>query len=119
MKNLLFLLLSFTSLTIFAAQEYDVSCSTDIYFSDMVIVPSSIKGSVNLNDFGESGSIGIEAVVQGNGNERSFSGVIQYKKVGERIELNSSISRSIKTSVTKEQFQEFFGPFPIINCSAS
>ena len=119
MKNFLFLLLSITSVTIFASEEYDVSCSTDTYFSDMVIVPSSIRGQINLNNFGETGMIGVEAVVQGNGNERSFSGVIQYKKVGERIELNSSKSLSIKTSVSKDQFQEFFGNFPIINCSAS
>ena len=119
MNKVLLLLLSVTSLSIFASEDYDVSCSTDTYFSDMVIVPSSIKGQVNLDNFGESGNIGIEAVVTGNDNKRSFSGVIPYIKVGERIELQSNVVASIKTSVTKDQFQEFFGPFPIINCSAT
>ena len=119
MNKVLLLLLSVTSLSIFASEGYDVSCSTDTYFSNMVIVPSTIKGQVNLDNFGESGKIGIEAVVTGNGNKRSFSGVIPYKKVGERIELQSGISASIKTTVTKDQFQEFFGTFPIINCSAT
>ena len=117
--NKVLLLLSVTSLTIFATEDYDVSCSSDTYFSNMVIVPSSIKGQVDLDNFGESGNVGIEAVVQGNGNKRSFSGSIPYKKVGERIELKSNVAASIKTSVTKDQFQEFFGPFPIINCSAT
>ena len=45
--------------------------------------------------------------------------IINDKKVGERIELQSSVSNSIKTTVTKDQFQEFFGPFPTINCSAT
>ena len=119
MNKVFLLLLSVTSLSIFASEDYDVSCSTDTYFSDMVIVPSSIKGQVNLDNFGESGNIGIEAVVTGNDNKRSFSGVIPYIKVGERIELQSNVVASIKTSVTKDQFQEFFGPFPIINCSAT
>ena len=119
MNKVLLLFLSVTSLSIFASEDYDVSCSTDTYFSDMVIVPSSIKGQVNLDNFGESGNIGIEAVVTGNDNKRSFSGVIPYIKVGERIELQSNVVASIKTSVTKDQFQEFFGPFPIINCSAT
>ena len=119
MSKVLLLLLSVTSLTIFASEDYDVSCSTDTFFSDMVIIPSSIKGQIDLDNFGESGKVGIEAVVIGNGNKRSFSGVIPYKKVGERIELQSSSSNSIKTTVTKDQFQEFFGPFPTINCSAT
>ena len=119
MNKVLLLFLSVTSLSIFASEDYDVYCSTDTYFSDMVIVPSSIKGQVNLDNFGESGNIGIEAVVTGNDNKRSFSGVIPYIKVGERIELQSNVVASIKTSVTKDQFQEFFGPFPIINCSAT
>ena len=119
MKKVFLLLLSVTSLSIFAAENYEVSCSSNTYFSDMVIVPSSIKGQVKLDNFGASGNIGIEAAVEGNGNKRSFSGVIPYKKVGERIELQSNVAASIKTSVTKDQFQEFFGPFPIITCSAS
>ena len=119
MNKVLLLLLSVTSLSIIASEDYDVSCSTDTYFSDMVIVPSSIKGQVNLDNFGESGNVGIEAVVTGNGNKRSFSGAIPYKKVGERIELKSNVAASIRTSVTKDQFQEFFGPFPTINCSAT
>ena len=119
MNKVLLLLLSVTSLTIFASEGYDVSCSSDTYWDDMVIVPSSIKGQVDLDNFGLSGTVGIEAVVIGNGNKRSFSGVIPYKKVGERIELQSNVAASIKTSVTKDQFQEFFGTFPTINCSAT
>ena len=119
MNKVLLLLLSVTSLTIFASERYDVSCSTDEYWDDMVIVPSSIKGQVNLDNFGLSGKVGIEAVVIGNGNKRSFSANITYKKVGERIELLSTVAHSIKTSVTIDQFKEFFGTFPTINCYAT
>ncbi len=68
-----------------------------------------------MNDFNDDGSIGVNVLVDGNGNQARFSGIVDYEKVGNRLELDGDM---IKTTVTKEQFQEHFGLFPILTCSA-
>ena len=93
---------------------YETKCGLDTYFDDMIIIPSRISGPFPLDDFGEDGNIGIEALVDGNGNQARFSGIIEYEKVGNRLELDND---EISTNVTKEQFQEHFGLFPTVTCT--
>ena len=81
----------------------------------MVIRPTRISGSFSLDDFGEDGNIGVDALVEGNGNQARFSNIIEYEKIGNRLELEKD---DIKTNVTKEQFQEHFGLFPTVTCTA-
>jgi len=45
-------------------------------------------------------------------------GVLSIKKIGNRLELEDGLSNAIKTNATKEQFQEHFGLFPTITCTA-
>ena len=62
-----------------------------------------------------NGNIGIEVLVDGNGNQARFSGIVDYEKVGNRLELDGD---EIETTVTKVQFQEHFGLFPTVTCTA-
>jgi len=97
------------------SKAYETICGLETYFDDMIIVPSRISGPFSLDDFGDDGNIGIEALVDGNGNQARFSGIIEYEKVGNRLELDGD---EIETTVTKEQFQEHFGLFPTVTCNA-
>ena len=54
-------------------------------------------------------------MVDGNGNQARFSGIVEYEKVGNRLELDGD---EIETTVTKVQFQEHFGLFPTVTCTA-
>ena len=81
----------------------------------MFILPTAIKGPTTLDDFGDEGKIGVEALVDGNGNQARFSGKIDYKKIGNRIEI---VDGYLSTNVTIEQFQEHFGLFPTVTCTA-
>ena len=47
MNKVLLLLLSVTSLSIFASEDYDVSCSTDRYFDDMGTIVKKNGGDIN------------------------------------------------------------------------
>jgi hypothetical protein len=118
MKKII-LLIIFTPSLLQATEVYEVGCSLDTYWSNMVIVPSSIKGKVNTENFKNEGKIGIDAIVFGNENKRSYSGNIDYELVGERMELKTNISSAIPTNVTEEEFEAFFGNFPLVTCSAS
>jgi len=97
------------------SKAYETICGLDSWNDDMIIVPTIISGPFSLDDFGDDGNIGIEALVDGNGNQARFSGIIEYEKVGNRLELDGD---EIETTVTKEQFQEHFGLFPTVTCSA-
>ena len=97
------------------SKAYETICGLDTYYDEMIIVPSRIIGSVSLDDFGDDGNIGVEVLVDGNGNQARFSGIVDYEKVGNRLELDGD---EIETTVTKEQFQEHFGLFPTITCTA-
>jgi len=97
------------------SKAYETICGLETYYDDMIIVPSRISGPFSLDDFGDDGNIGIEALVDGNGNQARFSGIIEYEKVGNRLELDGD---EIETTVTKEQFQEHFGLFPTVTCNA-
>ena len=84
-----------------------------------MIIPTTIIGSIVLENFGEAGKIGVEALVVGNGNQATFSSIFRYIKIGDRLELqNNGYSEWITTNVTKEQFQEHFGLFREITCTA-
>ena len=97
------------------SKAYETKCGLETYFDDMIIVPSRISGPFSLDDFGDDGNIGIEALVDGNGNQAKFSGIVEYEKVGNRLELDGD---EIETTVTKVQFQEHFGLFPTVTCNA-
>ena len=94
---------------------YETKCGLETYYDDMIIVPSRISGPFSLDDFGDDGNIGVEALVDGNGNQARFSGIVDYEKVGNRLELDGD---EIETTVTKVQFQEHFGLFPTVTCNA-
>ena len=94
---------------------YETKCGLETYYDDMIIVPTRISGPFSLDDFGDDGNIGVEVLVDGNGNQARFSGIVDYEKVGNRLELDGD---EIETTVTKEQFQEHFGLFPTITCTA-
>ena len=93
----------------------EMICGLDTYDDDMVIVPTIISGPFSLDDFDDYGYIGVEVLVDGNGNQARFSGLVGYEKVGNRLELDGD---EIETTVTKEQFQEHFGLFPKVTCTA-
>jgi len=102
--------------SVFAGETvYETSCGLSTWFDEMVIRPTRISGSFSLDDFGEDGNIGVDALVEGNGNQARFSNIVEYEKIGNRLELEKD---DIKTNVTKEQFQEHFGLFPTVTCSA-
>ena len=94
---------------------YEAKCGLETYYDDMIIVPTRISGPFSLDDFGDDGNIGVEVLVDGNGNQARFSGIVDYEKVGNRLELDGD---EIETTVTKEQFQEHFGLFPTVTCTA-
>ena len=94
---------------------YEAKCGLETYYDDMIIVPTRISGPFSLDDFGDDGNIGVEALVDGNGNQVRFSGIVDYEKVGNRLELDGD---EIETTVTKVQFQEHFGLFPTVTCNA-
>jgi hypothetical protein len=93
----------------------EMICGLDTYDDDMVIVPTIISGPFSLDDFDDYGYIGVEVLVDGNGNQARFSGLVGYEKVGNRLEMDGN---KIETTVTKEQFQEHFGLFPKVTCTA-
>ena len=97
-------------------KTYEVTCGIDIYSSLVYVKSTRVIGSISLDDFASTGNIGIEALVDGNGNQARFSNQIEYKKIGNRIELN--LDNYIPTNVNEEQFQEHFGLFPEITCTA-
>jgi len=97
------------------SKAYETICGLETYYDDMIIVPSRISGPFSLDDFGDDGNIGVEVLVDGNGNQARFSGIVDYEKVGNRLELDGD---EIETTVTKEQFQEHFGLFPTVTCNA-
>jgi len=97
------------------SKAYETICGLDTYYDDMIIVPTIISGPYSLDDFGDDGNIGVEVLVDGNGNQARFSGIVDYEKVGNRLELDGD---EIETTVTKVQFQEHFGLFPTVTCTA-
>jgi len=97
------------------SKVYETICGLDSWNDDMIIVPTIISGPFSLDDFGDDGNIGIEVLVDGNGNQARFSGIVEYEKVGNRLELDGD---EIETTVTKVQFQEHFGLFPTVTCTA-
>ena len=117
MKKIIILTMVFAQFSF--ARPMDTSCSQDTYFSNVVIVPNSINAYITESDFpNEKGNIGVTAEVSGNGNMRTFSNNFEYKRVGKRLELTSDRSDSIRTNASVEDFQSFFGLFPIITCVA-
>ena len=94
---------------------YETICGLDTYYDDMVIRATRINGPISMDDFSKDGNIGVEALVNGNGNQARYSGIVDYEKVGNRLELDSD---EISTNVTKEQFQEHFGLFSTVTCTA-
>ena len=98
------------------SKVYETICGLDIGWNDdIIIVPTIISGPFSLDDFGDDGNIGVEVLVDGNGNQARFSGIVDYEKVGNRLELDGD---EIETTVTKVQFQEHFGLFPTVTCNA-
>jgi len=101
------------------SKTYEAKCSSKSWFGDeMVIYPTKIVGSIVLKNFDPTGQLGVEAMVVGNGNQAIFSGSFNYKKIGDRLELPDQPLNIIPTNVTKDQFQEHFGLFPTITCTA-
>ena len=98
------------------SKAYETICGLDLGWNDdIIIVPTIISGPFSLDDFGDDGNIGVEVLVDGNGNQARFSGIVEYEKVGNRLELDGD---EIETTVTKVQFQEHFGLFPTVTCNA-
>lgn len=88
----------------------------------LIIAKSLEEGSIALDDFKEGdwsqeNVIGIEAIVNGNGNQATFNGRAWYRKVGNRLEIFGD-KTPIPTNVSAEQFQEHFGLFPTVTCTA-
>ena len=102
--------------SVIAGELIETKCGARTWWDDMVIEPTTIVGSIVLEDFDKTGKIGVEALVVGNGNQVRFNGSFKYKKIGNRLELN--LDYAIPTNVTKEQFQEHFGLFPTVTCTA-
>jgi hypothetical protein len=107
---------------------YKAKCGLvfDDYYFDLeqfVIIAKMLEGgSIVLDDFKEGdwtqeNIIGIEAIVNGNGNQATFNGRAWYRKVGNRIEIFGD-KTPIPTNVSGEQFQEHFGLFPTVTCTA-
>ena len=96
-------------------KTYEVTCGINIYSSLVYVQPTRVIGSITLDNFASTGNIGVEALVDGNGNQARFSGIVDYEKVGNRLELDGD---EIETTVTKVQFQEHFGLFPTVTCNA-
>jgi len=99
--------------------EYD-----DYDYDQFVIIAKSLVGdSIVLDDFNDSeewdndNMIGIEAIVNGNGNQATFTGNAMYRKMGNRLEIYGD-DTPIQTNVDEEQFQEYFGLFPTVTCTA-
>ncbi len=111
--------------SVIAGEIIEAKCGFTTWDTEYVIVATSIVGPIESDNFsgeemgGEYGKwhglIGIEALVNGNGNQARFSGIVDYEKVGNRLELDGD---EIETTVTKEQFQEHFGLFPTVTCGA-
>ena len=98
-----------------AGELIETKCSKDALGR---IIPTIIVGPIVLEDFNKTGLIGVEALVVGNGNQSRFSGVFNYRKIGDRLELNTNALDGMLTHVTREQFQEHFGLFPEVTCTA-
>ena len=106
---------------------YEAKCGLvydDYNWGQFVIIANSlVGGSIVLDDFNDSekwdddNMIGIEAIVNGNGNQATFTGSAMYRKMGNRLEIYGN-DTPILTNVDKEQFQEHFGLFPTVTCTA-
>ena len=101
----------------------DYNYNYDYDWDQFVIIANSLVGSsIVLDDFndgerGDDNMIGIEAIVNGNGNQATFTGSAMYRKMGNRLEIYGN-DTPILTNVSGEQFQEHFGLFPTVNCNA-
>jgi len=109
---------------------YEAKCGLVYYdyyndydYDQFVIIAKSLGGgSIVLDDFNDGdwqdeNIIGIEAIVSGNGNQATFTGNAMYRKMGNRLEIYGD-DTPIQTNVDEEQFQEYFGLFPTVTCTA-
>jgi len=92
-------------------------------YEQFVIFATMLEGSIILDDFEEGDwteekIIGVEAVVNGNGNQATFNGQTYYRKVGNRIEIQLWDRDPMLTNVSQEEFQKHFGLFPTVTCTA-
>ena len=118
-KFLLLTTLSVVSISIIAAEKYELSCNAIEGYDGIRIKPNGIIANINMNNFNDTGDINVIATVEGNNNKRKYSVNVPYTKVGERIELLNDLYVSAATNVSKDEFQEFFGKFPSITCYGS
>jgi hypothetical protein len=85
------------------------SSKPDIWFSGVT------GGSFDQDDYADEGELSATAEVSGNGNTAKFSKSLDYKKIGNRLEVDDSW---ITIPVTMEEFKTHFGLFPTLTCTS-
>lgn len=73
-------------------------------------------GEINLADYADKGTFAVTANVSGNDKSVTFTGNVQYKKVGSRVEIGMPL---IIVEIPYEKIESEFGAFPQINCTIS
>jgi hypothetical protein len=104
------------------SQAATVSCGVGQFILNPTIMLGEISEGLNIEDYSDSGSLGITAIVTGNGKSSRFVKTFKYKKVGSRIEfdfdaLGAAEAAIVITQVKTEQFQKEFGMVPDVQCS--
>jgi hypothetical protein len=107
---------------------YEAKCGLVKDDGQYAINPTQLINPIMFDDLTEGDwkqnqIIAINALVKGNGNQAIFNGRAYYRKTGNMIELitlddNGSPSFNFTTNVSAEQFQEHFGLFPEVTCTA-
>jgi len=101
----------------FSANAGSVSCSITPHgkpYSKIEL--GELLGEVNLADYNERGTLAVTATVSGNDKSVNFTGTVQYKKVGSRIEIGMPV---VIIELPYEKIENQFGAFPEIKCTIS
>lgn len=103
-------------LTFSTAHAATISCGIGKVLSFPAIYIGEITEGLTIDDYADSGIIGVTAVVSGNEKSATFAGTFKYKKVGARIEIEEGSNITI-LQVKMDEFQSEFGTFPAVKCA--
>ncbi len=98
------------------SEAANLGCGISSFFASPKIQFGEISDGIVISNFGDTWKFGVTAVVSGNGKSTTFAHNLDYKKVGERIEIKGD-DYIILSSITIEQFQNEFGLFPEVVCT--
>ena len=108
------LLVSFTAAPAFS-NTLEIGCSLKEAEKPEIWFAGITGGDFDPGDYSKRGQLTATAEVSGNGNTAKFSRFLNYKKVGNRLEV---LANWIEVASTVEEFKEHFGVFPTLTCTS-